>query len=88
VLLDKLPKGANAILKKIPKKGPVVAESNRLRLAVKPGLFLMVENTHTKAKQSANTVWEYADRIVHSKDRGFDLNLKRITFQHNTWKLK
>ncbi|MDR0540471.1 MAG: hypothetical protein LBG74_08255 [Spirochaetaceae bacterium] len=46
---------------KIPPGALVIAESNSLRLAVKPALFIMAGGEETAAKKSALAVMRYAD---------------------------
>ena len=68
-----LKEGLTALLDKIGQGAVSVCESNSLRQAVEPGLFLMVEGRGLKVwKSSAQDVRKYADRVVVADARGFD----------------
>ncbi|MEW6366132.1 MAG: hypothetical protein AB1714_16010 [Acidobacteriota bacterium] len=72
VMKDKMRDGMEALLRELPEDAVVVAESNSLRLAVKPGLFLMVADSRSKPKPSAEQVWALADRIIETNGQEFD----------------
>ena len=84
---EKLKQGFEALLGHIPKGIPIVAESNRLRLVVEPGLFLMVKNSSSSVKDSALKVWHYVDRIIQTDGQEFDYSSNHIVFSDNQWLL-
>lgn len=86
VLEDKLEEGAKALLEVIPEDSVIVAESNRLRLAVQPGLFVMLFNPKTKIKPSAARVQKQADLIIKSDGRSFAFAIDRIQYSPQGWK--
>jgi len=66
-----------------------ICESNSLRHVVEPGLFLIVEKNHQKVwKDSALQVKKYADRIVVSDGRTFDLDINRVKLMGGKWTLQ
>ncbi len=87
VLEDNLDEGASALLDLIPADSVIVAESNRFRLAVQPGLFLMLINPQKKIKESANRVKKFADQIIKTDGKQFDYNIDNIEYFQNEWKL-
>jgi len=87
VMEERLKQGFEALLERIPKDIPIVAESNRLRLVVEPGLFLMVANSSSSVKDSALQVWHYADRIIRTDGQEFDYSSNHIVFSDNQWLL-
>ena len=88
VLRDHLVEGTIALLDVIGHEAVSICESNSLRQAVEPGLFLMVRNNDSDAwKSSARQVRKYADRIVVSNGSSFDLALDRIKLADGKWKL-
>ncbi|MCK4292279.1 MAG: molybdenum cofactor guanylyltransferase [Planctomycetes bacterium] len=89
VLRDHLAQGATALLDVIGPDAVSVCESNSLRQAVEPGLFLMLGGRDVKTwKSSARQVREYADRIVVSDGRGFDLDLDAIKLIGGRWRMR
>ena len=87
VLEDKLEEGARALLDVIPADSVIVAESNRFRLAVQPGLFLMLINPQEKIKESASRVQKYADLILETDGKQFDTNIDKIGYFQDKWVL-
>jgi len=66
-----------------------VCESNSLRRAVLPGLFLVIreKDSHT-IKSSLKDVIEHADRIIVSDGTDFDLDMNRISLIEGIWHLR
>ena len=88
VLKEKLEQGAQELLEQIGKDMPVICESNSLRTAVVPGLFLMLENPESpQRKRSATAVRHYADMVVHSDGQHFLFDFDRISLAASTWHL-
>jgi hypothetical protein len=85
VLEDALDLGAVELLKHIPQKTVIVAESNRLRLAVKPGLFIMLINRDDEIKPSAERVRSQADLTIVSDGKNFDFPIDTIRFSPQGW---
>lgn len=84
---DSLEEGARALLDVIPVESVIVAESNRFRLAVKPGVFLMLINPQKKIKQSADRVQKFADLIIVADGKKFDYDIDNIEYSQGKWKL-
>ncbi len=87
VRVDSLEEGARALLDVIPKESVIVAESNRFRLAVQPGVFLMLINPQKKTKESAERVQKFADLIIETDGKKFDYDIDNIEYSQNQWKL-
>ncbi len=87
VLEDKLDEGARALLDIIPADSVIVAESNRFRLAVQPGFFLMLINPKKRMKESAQRVKNFADLIIETDGKQFDMNIDSIRYFQNKWTL-
>lgn len=85
VLEDSLDEGARALLDIIPKDSVIVAESNRFRLAVQPGLFLMLIKPLCKIKESAESVKQFADLIIETNGKQFDYDIDKIRYFKNKW---
>jgi molybdenum cofactor guanylyltransferase len=73
-----------------------VCESNSVRAVVDPDLFLMLRRdgepgrqgaASSCAKASARAVAGFADRVVRSDRRGFDLDLDAIDVAEGRWRL-
>ena len=63
-----------------------ICESNSLRKAVKPGLFLIVERGDLKVwKSSAQQVKQHADKIVVSDGSSFNLDIDEIKLVDGKW---
>jgi molybdopterin-guanine dinucleotide biosynthesis protein A len=86
VMKTHLKEGLTALLDKIGQGSVSVCESNSLRQAVEPGLFLMVKGRDVKWwKSSAREVRQYADKIAVS-DRGrVDFDIERIKLADGKW---
>lgn len=88
VLRQKLQEGAQELLEKIGKDTPFICESNSLRHAVVPGLFLMLKNPENqKMKQTAADVQHHADCFVYSDGQHFQFEFERLSLKENTWRL-
>jgi len=87
VLEDSLDEGAQALLDVIPGDSVIVAESNRFRLAVQPGVFLMLINPKKKIKESASRVQKFADLIIESDGKQFDYDIDKIGYSQDKWVL-
>lgn len=85
VLEDSLEEGARALLDIIPVDSVIVAESNRFRLAVQPGVFLMLINPQKKIKESANRVQKFADLIIETDGKKFDYDTDKIGYSQDRW---
>ncbi len=74
-----------------PRLGPgtlVVAESNSLVGEARPDLFLMVSPAGAIAvKPTARAVLPFAQRVVVSRDRSFDLDLRHLGVVDGEWHL-
>jgi len=89
VLKEHLLDGAAALLGVIGADAVSICESNSLRQVVEPGLFLMGRGSDAGSwKDSARKVREYADRIVVSDGKRFDLALDRIELIDGKWRLR
>ena len=85
VLEEALEKGAQELLKFIPHNSVIVAESNRLRLAVQPGLFVMLINRHSAIKPSAERVRSQADLSIETDGQSFDFPVDNIQYSGQGW---
>ncbi|MGD2294366.1 MAG: hypothetical protein PVF22_00845 [Candidatus Aminicenantes bacterium] len=88
VLEDKLDEGAKKLQDTIPDNSVIVAESNRLRLAVRPGLFIMLINPKSRIKQSAARVRSLADLIIETDGQSFALPIESIRYSSQGWKFE
>ncbi len=89
VLRTHLAEGLAALLDVIGTDAVSICEANSLRRVIEPGLFLMARGADTRTwKDSARNVKQYADRIVVSDGKAFDLNLDRIELIDGKWRLR
>ena len=89
VLKQHLDEGVAALLDTIGGGAWIVCESNSVRMAVEPGVFLMCRSRDGKtAKPSAASVARYADRIVLFDGDGFDLDVDDVDIVDNGWALR
>jgi len=89
VVREHLVEGVTALLDEIGRDAVCVCESNSLREVVEPGLFFMVTGRDAKAwKDSAQQVGKYADRIVVSNGKGFDIDLDEIEIVGGKWRMR
>jgi molybdenum cofactor guanylyltransferase len=89
VVREHLAEGVTALLDVIGRDAVCVCESNSLREVVEPGLFFMVTGRDVKTwKDSAHRVGEYADRIVVSNGKGFDIDLDEIEIVGGKWRMR
>jgi molybdenum cofactor guanylyltransferase len=88
VLKTHLEEGLAALLDIVGPEVTSICESNSLRQVAEPGLFLVAERKGAKTwKPSALEVKEYADRIVVSDGKSFDLDVTRIRLEDGKWLL-
>lgn len=81
--------GASALMETVEPHAPLVCESNSLRLAVQPGLFLVFRPRGAgSAKESAQRVLDYADRVITFDGHDFDLALDDVRFVDGKWTLR
>ncbi|MHC4744451.1 MAG: molybdenum cofactor guanylyltransferase, partial [Planctomycetota bacterium] len=89
VLRENMPEGLTALLNIIGPNAISICESNSLRKVVEPGLFLMAQAADsTNWKDSAAEVRQYADRIVVSDGKSFDLDIDRLELIDGRWTLR
>lgn len=89
VMRTHLVEGMTELLNVIGTDAVCVCESNSLRTAVEPSLFLMVNNQPSgKYKESANEVKDYADRTVMSGDGDFGIDLAEVDIADGRWILR
>ncbi|MGD8501858.1 MAG: molybdenum cofactor guanylyltransferase [Phycisphaerales bacterium] len=89
VVKTHLEEGATALLDTIGPDATSICESNSLRQAVEPGLFLMAKSNDLKVwKSSALQVREYADRIVVSTGSSFDFDIDRVKLVGGKWTMQ
>jgi hypothetical protein len=87
VLEDRLEEGAHALIDVIPPDSVIVAESNRFRLAVQPGFFLMLVDPQKKIKESARHVQKFADLIIETDGKQFDFDIDKIGYFQDKWQI-
>ncbi|MBL7076425.1 MAG: molybdenum cofactor guanylyltransferase [Kiritimatiellae bacterium] len=81
--------GLDLLSRHVDPRAPLVCESNSIRLAVEPGLFLMVKDSRSAVcKPTARAVAGMVDRTVHTDGERFDLDLDRLTLQDGRWRLR
>jgi len=89
VVREHLVEGVTALLDEIGHDAVCVCESNSLCELVEPGLFFMVTGRDAKIwKDSARQVRKYADRIVVSNGKGFDIDLDEIEIVGGRWRMR
>lgn len=88
VMEEALCEGAAELLKFVPRESVIVAESNRLRLAVQPGVFVMLINPAAEIKPSANRVRDMADLTIEFDGKDFDFPIDTIRFSPRGWIFK
>jgi len=73
VMKEHLHEGFEALMDMLPDGAVLVVESNSLRLAAEPDLFVMVRDARSdKFKPTAEAVKSYADKIMLFDGNGFD----------------
>ncbi len=88
VLREHLAEGLTALLDVIGSHAVSICESNSLRQAVEPGLFLMARSRDLNVwKNSAQQVKKYTDKIVVSDGHDFNFDLERIELIDGKWTL-
>jgi molybdopterin-guanine dinucleotide biosynthesis protein A len=89
VIRAHLDEGLASLLDVVGMDATLICESNSLRKAVEPGLFLMVTSAGGRPwKKSAGEVAEFADKIVTSRGGAFDLDLDRVTLVDGKWAMR
>ncbi len=89
VLKAALAEGASTLLRQLGDGVPVICESNSLRHAVRPGLFLMLQHRDAGTeKHSAQAVRDYADAVIYTDGSTFDFDFGRIAFSDCRWMLR
>lgn len=85
---NKLKEGILEFLKNVPPDELIICESNSLRLAAQPGLFLLTNPAgNKKVKSSCKAVAEYADRILEFENFDFNFDLAGISYEEGRVKL-
>lgn len=88
VLHRHLAEGLSELLKLLPPGIPVVCESNSARLALHPGLFLVLRRHGSSlVKPSCAKVIDYADRLVEFTGDAWDLTPRQLRFADGIWQL-
>lgn len=83
---NKLEKGAQAILNKIPDKAFIVVESNIIRNVIEPGLFIVIkETTNNSIKPRCTEVIEFADKTIEFKNMNWNFNPDKVLIQNESW---
>jgi len=86
---DALAAGAAALFERVGPGAVCVAESNRLRHVVEPGLFLLVRRRGSAAmKSSAAGVAALADCVVESDGQAFDPPPGSFFLQSGAWTMR
>jgi molybdopterin-guanine dinucleotide biosynthesis protein A len=89
VMKTHLEEAATALLEVMGSDVVSICESNSLRHAVEPAVFLMVKDRSVKTwKESAKQVRRHADKIVTSNGKGFDFSLEQIELDNGKWTLR
>lgn len=89
VLETHLEEGVRALLSAIGPDVPCVCESNSLRLAVKPGVFVVLADARsTSIKPSARAVMELADRVIRFDGEDFDVPPAAVALEEGVWRLR
>jgi hypothetical protein len=86
---DYLKDAFEAFLKKLSKNTILICESTSLRLFIKPGIFIFIENRQTdkdQIKEYADPIKKLADRIINYEGGHFDVS--GIELIDNKWQLK
>jgi hypothetical protein len=64
-----------------------VCESNSLRKAVRPGIFIMIKNKDSETmKPSAKELQKFADRIVYSDGKKHNFDAGKLMIKNGEWK--
>ena len=89
VLAEHLGDGTAELAKILSENAAVICESNSIRKAAVPGVFLMTTTKDAKdIKKSAKQIEKYIDAVVVSDGNKFDFNIERIKFKNNKWILQ
>ncbi len=83
---EALAAGIEALRACIEPNTPVVCESNSLRLACRPGLFVMIRDGHGgQVKATAGAVLSLADLLLSSDGTRHVPDPGQLTFLHGRW---
>jgi molybdopterin-guanine dinucleotide biosynthesis protein A len=91
VLKAHMREGLQAVLDTIGKDSVWLCESNSIRNVVRPGVFLMVQDSQSSNyKASAKKVRGFVDRMVTTlrESESFDFDFKRLSIEGSQWSLK
>jgi hypothetical protein len=89
VMREHLAEGVSALLERVGPDAMCICESNSLRHAVEPSVFVIVKSRSSSTfKRSAREVLHLADRVVLSEGGGFDLSSAELEFQGGAWSLR
>jgi molybdopterin-guanine dinucleotide biosynthesis protein A len=89
VLRSHLEEGVAGLLEILPEDALCVCESNSLRLAAEPDVFLMAREEASDAyKPSAAAVQSYADRTLVFNGSGYDMDLGGVDVVDGRWTVR
>lgn len=78
----------NEVMNKIDYSSMIICESNSIRHALKPGLFLLIKNENSNnIKPSASELQKYADKIILTDGKKHNFNIENLKIENNCWKL-
>ena len=93
VMKNRLEEGISFLFRHLEEQGlsglPLVAESNSARLAVEPGLFVMIKDPRqSRMKETAWRVEPLADIVVEWTGEGHDFDPRGIVFETGSWHIE
>lgn len=89
VMKEHLHEGFRALMDILPEAATLVVESNSLRLAAEPDLFVMVRDASSiKYKPTAESVRAYADKIMLFNGNGFDTDETIFDLVDGRWSIR
>jgi len=89
VMKTHLEEGLEALRKLLTPESVSVCESNSLRLAAEPDIFIVVRDKFSdKYKPSAAAVREYADRLLLFDGTGFDVDTDEFELLDGKWAIR
>ncbi|MFH0940107.1 MAG: ApaLI family restriction endonuclease [Planctomycetota bacterium] len=81
--------GLEALFAQIPSGTPIVIESNSARLALEPGLFLIIRDAGAaECKVSCAEVMPLADAILDTDGRNWSLDPERLNYNDGRWRVR
>lgn len=87
-LESKLAEGFSHLREYFNDDAVIICESNRLRLVVEPGLFIMVGDSRSQAKKpSVDKVIDFVDKMIYFNGTDFDFNPDRINYGAKGWEI-